>query len=155
MKCLSISQPFAELVISGKKTVELRSWNTKFRGEFMIHAPLRVRTADCRRLHIDGSMLVTGVLVGKAELYNVKRYESATQIRADKGRHLAASDMCSMNKKRYGFELCNPTKFRAPVPCTGKLGFFEVHEPASNPTKKSIISDILNDEHRYRLVGHH
>ncbi|MDH3854192.1 MAG: ASCH domain-containing protein, partial [Nitrosopumilus sp.] len=27
MKCLSISQPFADLVISGKKNIELRNWN--------------------------------------------------------------------------------------------------------------------------------
>ncbi|MEK6867048.1 MAG: ASCH domain-containing protein, partial [Thermoproteota archaeon] len=27
MKCLSVSQPFADLIISGKKTIELRNWN--------------------------------------------------------------------------------------------------------------------------------
>ena len=41
MKCLSLKQPFAELLISGKKTVELRKWNTKFRGKFLIHASKR------------------------------------------------------------------------------------------------------------------
>jgi hypothetical protein len=38
MKCLSLKKPFAELLVSGKKTVELRKWNTKFRGKFLIHA---------------------------------------------------------------------------------------------------------------------
>ena len=38
MKTLSLKQPFAELVVSGKKTIELRNWNTKFRGKFLIHA---------------------------------------------------------------------------------------------------------------------
>ena len=38
MKCLSICQPFAELIVQGKKTIELRKWNTKFRGEFLVHA---------------------------------------------------------------------------------------------------------------------
>ena len=38
MKCLSVCQPFAELIVQGKKTIELRKWNTKFRGEFLIHA---------------------------------------------------------------------------------------------------------------------
>jgi hypothetical protein len=37
-KCLSLKQPYAELLISGKKTIELRSWDTKFRGEFLVHA---------------------------------------------------------------------------------------------------------------------
>ena len=38
MKCLSLKQPFAELLASGKKTIELRKWNTRFRGRFLIHA---------------------------------------------------------------------------------------------------------------------
>jgi hypothetical protein len=38
MKCLSLKQPYAELLISGKKTIELRKWNTSFRGKFLVHA---------------------------------------------------------------------------------------------------------------------
>jgi len=38
MKALSLKQPFAELIVSGKKTIELRNWNTKFRGKFLVHA---------------------------------------------------------------------------------------------------------------------
>lgn len=30
MKNLSIKQPFAELILRGKKKIELRKWNTKF-----------------------------------------------------------------------------------------------------------------------------
>ena len=75
MKCLSVSQPFADLIISGKKTIELRNWNTNFRGEFLIHAPIKIRTEDAKRLKIN-KKLVTGAIVGKAELYKVKKYES-------------------------------------------------------------------------------
>ena len=32
MKCLSLKQPFADLLVLGEKTIELRKWNTKFRG---------------------------------------------------------------------------------------------------------------------------
>ena len=38
MKALSLKQPWVELVIQGKKTIELRKWNTSFRGEFYVHA---------------------------------------------------------------------------------------------------------------------
>jgi hypothetical protein len=37
MKCLSLRQPFAELLVSGKKTIELRKWNTNLGGKFLIH----------------------------------------------------------------------------------------------------------------------
>ena len=36
MKALSLKQPWAELILSEKKTIELRKWNTNFRGEFFM-----------------------------------------------------------------------------------------------------------------------
>jgi predicted transcriptional regulator len=48
LKCLSVSQPFANLIVQGKKTIELRKWNTNYRGEFFVHAPLKIRTEDCK-----------------------------------------------------------------------------------------------------------
>jgi hypothetical protein len=38
MKCFSLKQPYSDLLVVGEKTIELREWNTKFRGEFLIHA---------------------------------------------------------------------------------------------------------------------
>ena len=38
MKTLSIRQPFASLVCRGIKTIENRSWDTKYRGKLLIHA---------------------------------------------------------------------------------------------------------------------
>jgi hypothetical protein len=38
MKALSIKQPFARLIETGIKTVECRSWQTKYRGKLIICA---------------------------------------------------------------------------------------------------------------------
>lgn len=38
MKALSIRQPWAWLIIHGGKDVENRSWHTKHRGRFLVHA---------------------------------------------------------------------------------------------------------------------
>ena len=35
---LSIRQPWAHLIVTGQKDVENRTWSTKFRGPFAIHA---------------------------------------------------------------------------------------------------------------------
>ena len=75
MKCLSICQPFAELVIQNKKTIELRKWNTNFRGEFLVHAPIKIRKEEIKKMRIK-EKLTTGAIIGKAELYDVKKYES-------------------------------------------------------------------------------
>ena len=49
MKCLSVSQPYADLIVQGKKTIELRTWNTKYRGEFLVHAPDKIKKDACER----------------------------------------------------------------------------------------------------------
>jgi len=38
MKALTISQPFASLILTGEKWVENRQWGTDFRGPLAIHA---------------------------------------------------------------------------------------------------------------------
>ena len=42
VKSLSLNQPYAELLISGKKTIEVRRWNTNFRGQFLVHASKKI-----------------------------------------------------------------------------------------------------------------
>lgn len=157
MKCLSVSQPFAELIISGKKRIELRSWNTKFRGEFLIHAPMSIRTQDCRRLGITHSDLVRGAIVGKAEIYDVKVYESASQISEDRNMHHAKIKFD--RRRMYGFVLKSPVRFRVPIPYKGMLGFFEAKLPRithyNSSSLDALVADIIDEEHRYRLVGHH
>ena len=119
MKCLSICQPFAELIIQNKKTIELRTWNTKIRGEFLIHAPIKIRKEDYKKLKIK-EKLTTGAIIGKVELYDVKKYESLKEIQIDKKKHHAS---IGSQEKRFGFILKNAKPFRVPIPWKGQLGF--------------------------------
>ena len=151
MKCLSVSQPFADLIISGKKTIELRNWNTNFRGEFLIHAPIKIKTKDCKRLKIDRK-LITGAIVGKATLYDVKKYNSLKEIKTDQKHHQAAKDV---HNKKYGFILKNMKSFRIPIPWKGQLGFFEVKLSKNIIKDTSIVNDIIDEEFRYQWIGHH
>lgn len=151
MKCLSVSQPFADLIVSGKKTIELRKWNTNFRGEFLIHSPLKIKTKDCKRLKFLKKP-VTGAIIGKVEIVDVKKYNSKSEVKADFKKHLASSDFFN---RKYGFVLKNPKLFRIPIPYKGKLGFFDVKLPKTNINKKELTMDIIDEEQRYRLVGHH
>lgn len=36
--CLTVSQPYAEAILSGRKTIETRTWATTYRGLLAIHA---------------------------------------------------------------------------------------------------------------------
>ena len=150
MKCLSISQPFADLIVKGKKTVELRSWNTNFRGEFLIHAPRKIRTEDCKRLKIK-TKLPTGVIIGKAEIYDVKKYSSVDEVKKDAKKHFASKNFYN---RKYGFCLKNAKELRVPIPYKGKLGFFDV-SLKPNIKKNQIKTDLIEEEYRYQWIGHH
>lgn len=177
MKCLSVCQPYARLIVSGAKTVELRGWTTAVRGEFLVHAARRIRLADCRRLGADPKALAVGAIVGRADLLDVVEYSSARSLDADRARHLAprgyygargASAGGRSRTARYGFVLGGARALRAPIPFPGRLGFFDVDArslaagggkgggaAAARPSKASIRADIIDEEHRYRLVGWH
>lgn len=127
MKCLSLKQPYSFLLSSGKKTIELRKWNTKFRGEFLIHSSKKIDVENCRRLKIDDINLITGAIIGSAFLYDVKEYSNNEDFIKDKNKHFAADTKYSEGY-RYGFLIKNAVKFNQPIPYSGKLGFFEVDE---------------------------
>ena len=149
MKCLSVCQPFAELIVQGKKTIELRKWNTKFRGEFLVHAAKNILIEDCKRMKISSS-ITTGAIIGKVKLTDVKKYESDKELRSDKKKHYSSSDI---TKNKYGFILENPKKLRVPIPYSGKLNFFEFHPDEMKNDDVKI--DLFEEEYRYMWINRH
>ena len=123
-KCLSLRQPYAELIASGRKTIELRKWNTRFRGEFLIHASKAIDKEACKLHGIDVSSLVTGAIVGSAVLRDVKLYQSREEFVADQNKHFA---IITYAAHKYGFLLSNAKRFEKPIPLKGQLGFFNVN----------------------------
>ena len=117
MKALSLKQPYAELVVSGKKTIEIRKWNTKFRGEFLVHASMNEDKAASKRLGLEN--LPKGMIIGKATLVKVKKYETKEEFEKDAKKHLATIDY-----GRHGFILKNAKRTK-PVKAKGKLNFWE------------------------------
>lgn len=117
MKALSLKQPFAELIVQGRKTIELRKWNTKFRGEFFIHAS---KNPDSKAMKEFGFKdLPIGKIVGKAKLVDVKKYKNDEEGQKDKDKHLA-----DIKWGKYGFILEDAKRIE-PIGARGKLGFWE------------------------------
>jgi ASC-1-like (ASCH) protein len=115
MKALSIKQAFAELIVSGKKQIELRTWNTNFRGKFFIHSSLKADKKAMEKFAFDN--LPCGKIIGTCELIDVKKYESEKDFLEDKNKHLSNSF------SKYGFVLKNPKRIKE-INVKGKLGFW-------------------------------
>ncbi|MDE1854844.1 MAG: ASCH domain-containing protein [Candidatus Micrarchaeota archaeon] len=124
MRCLSLKQPFAELVVTGRKTIELRTWSTSFRGVFLVHASGNFDSEACELFKMNPSSLPKRAIVGKATLYDIKEYNSEEEFLQDRDKHLATEKYFGSG---YGFLLKDPVKFDKPIPMPGNLGFFEAH----------------------------
>ena len=124
MKCLSLKQPYAELLVSGKKSIELRNWNTYFRGKFLVHASKNIDKERLDFLSIDHNKLTLGAIIGSAVLYDVKEYRNKLDLELDKDKHLA--DIKKFGFRTYGFMIKNAHRFRRSIPYPGMLKFFEV-----------------------------
>ena len=96
--------------------------------------------------------LTTGAIIGKVELYDVKKYESLKEIQIDKKKHHAS---IGSQEKRFGFILKNAKPFRVPIPWKGQLGFFDVNLPKIKIKDNKIVSDMIEEEFSYQWVGHH
>ena len=125
MKCLSLKQPYADLLAFGEKTIELRKWNTRFRGEFLIHASKNIDIQACERLDIDIDKLTIGAIIGSAFLYDFKEYSNQEEFNKDKQKHFSIVTKY-FDGYKYGFLIRNARMFKKSVPYPGKLRFFEV-----------------------------
>ena len=129
MKCLSLKQPYAELLATGRKTIEIRKWNTNYRGPFLIHASKNVNKEACLTLDFDESNMVRGAIIGKALVYDVIKYETIEDFLGDHYKHFSIENLESTHTfKRYGFLVKNALRFREEIPYLGKLGFFEISD---------------------------
>ncbi len=117
MKALTLKQPWAELILQGRKRIELRKWNTNFRGEFLIHSSKNPDLKSMKRFRLKN--LPNGFILGKVELKDVKTYQDDEEFSKDKNLHLAEEKWG--NK---GFILENPQRIKK-IHCRGNLGFWE------------------------------
>lgn len=115
---ISIRQPWAELILRGEKTIEVRTWSSTYRGDLYLHTG---KMADGYK-HIDMRMpdVFRGGYVGVIELAAVVRF---TSERWEQWRPRHQSDG-AFTPGTYAWIVRNPRRFRSPVPGPGQLGLF-------------------------------
>ena len=122
MKALSIRQPWVELILAGRKTIELRTWHTKYRGKIAIHAAQKMNTQHCKTYDLDPDSLVRGALAGTVELVEIIKLDE-TQYEALRDSHLSPKDWPG---GLYGWKFMQPIRLEQPIVMNGKQGLFTV-----------------------------
>jgi hypothetical protein len=136
MKCVSLIQPWATLVILGAKRYEARSWQTDHRGPLAVHASRRfpeTARALCRiqpyRSVLEpagyrhSSDLPTGVVLGTVTLTDcLPTRELLDRLRDDRDQLLHGD----YRPGRWAWCLSDPRPLLAPFAYAGRLGLYEV-----------------------------
>ena len=73
VQVLSIRQPWAELILTGDKWCENRSWKTGYRGRLYIHASRcdSLPAEDWKFYKLAKDKMTTGAIVGHVELVDI------------------------------------------------------------------------------------
>lgn len=128
---LSIKQPWAALVVYGKKSIEVRRWPTARRGRILIHA---ARVPDERReawSHVAAEMLpiarLHGGIIGAVELTECRRYADVPAFLADQAAHLNEANWFEP-PGLFGFVFTKP-EILAFHECPGWFRFFKAEAP--------------------------
>jgi len=134
MKCLSIMQPYASLILAGMKQYETRHWRTSHRGPLGIHASRRTTdeiTMYCQREPLRSAIrklgsssreaLPTGAILGYVTLIDClpTHLIPAGDIN-DFER--AAGDFRS---GRFAWHLTNPVFLEHPILMSGRPSIFD------------------------------
>jgi hypothetical protein len=115
MKALSLIQPWASLIHDGRKTIETRSWSTKYRGELAIHASMKVDKEACKQFGYDPKTIERGKILCIVTLMNCVQFPSPLAKPDEYGDFTAG---------RYGWILHYLIKLSAPIHAKGSLGLW-------------------------------
>lgn len=119
MKALSLKQPWAELVASGRKTIETRTWTTKYRGPVLICAGKTwMVKASADLLGRDPRPDELGVAVAVADIVDVRPMTAEDEKLA----------LCPSEPGRFAWVLSNIRRIRS-FPMKGMLGLFDAAVP--------------------------
>ena len=122
MKALSIRHPWVDLILSGAKTVDVRTWATSHRGPLLLHASggfgISEREAAARLKQPPPGPEAMGALVGVAELVDCRPVRREDWKKAG---------LPPLEGKLFAWVLEDARPIE-PIPCPGRRLLFEVDE---------------------------
>jgi hypothetical protein len=137
VKALSIRQPWAELILRGRRTIEPRTWQTNYRGRIAIHASQTVQEEACVAYGLDPARVVRGALVGTVELVDILPLD-ATEWETLREQHLSLRDFPG---PMFGWRLEVPQRLPQPIPMRGRMSLFNVPDDLISPPSQPSPSE--------------
>ncbi|HEX6799669.1 MAG TPA: ASCH domain-containing protein [Ktedonobacterales bacterium] len=135
---LSVQQPYAEAILSGRKRIEVRTWRTFHRGTLYIHAGRTwygTRDLGTKRAYRDAAAIARhiglpeqidayprGALVGRMRVIDCFDFDPQTW---EATRALHWCDF-AFRSGLIGWRIEMPERLARPIPLRGSLGVFPI-----------------------------
>ena len=124
MKALTIKQPWATLIMQGNKRFEFRSWQTKYRGDLLIHAGKGIDKEAMKRLSkYLPEELPLGKILGKVKLVDCIKMSPEFKEMLLKENDDIYTD--SSFKENFGWQVTDVEVFEKPIEAKGQLSLWE------------------------------
>jgi hypothetical protein len=147
MKAISLWQPWASLMEVGAKTIETRSWSTKYRGELAICASKRAgyfpedhwgayQSALMPHYGRDGvvsaTFLPSGKVLGVVDLVEIfSTNEWAPQV--------SEFPFGDYSENRFGWITKNLRRLKSPAPVIGRQGLFNLPPEVESEVRRQMV----------------
>ena len=122
MKALSIRHPWVDLILAGTKTVEIRTWATRYRGRLLLHASagygISERDASARLGLGRPAPETLGAIVGVSNLVECRKVQPEDWPNAS---------LPPLEGKLWAW-VFNGAEAVEPIPCPGRRTLFDVDE---------------------------
>ena len=142
---LSVRQPWASYLVSGLKSVELRTWVSNYRGWLWIHAGKKPDMIAMKLLNLRIEEFRYGGLVGLAKLEDYLLIDSEDTWFALRDEHLSPgyySGAC------YGWQFSDVISLPDIIECPGELGLFQlkgaVHEKVRLEVERGVYQEFID-----------
>ena len=124
MKVLTIKQPWATLIMQENKRFEFRSWQTKYRGELLIHAGKGIDKEAVKRLaNYLPKKLPQGKILGKVTL--VDCIKITPKFKEELLKENSDIYTKSSFQENYGWQLEDVHVFDESITAKGHLSLWE------------------------------
>lgn len=118
MKAITLWQPWASLIVDGRKKIETRPMPWYYEGLVAIHAGLHIDLEACRRFGYN--WVPTGAVLGTAMKTGLFHFEHKLE-----GRLYDPDEYGDFTPGRYGYPLRLVQRFSIPIPAKGHQGFWD------------------------------
>lgn len=124
MKVLTIKQPWATLIMQGDKRFEFRSWQTKYRGDLLIHAGKGIDKEAMKRLaKYLPNEIPLGKILGKVILVDcIRMCPEFKEMLLKENSDIYTKSSFSEN---FGWQVEDVQVFDEPIEAKGHLSLWE------------------------------